>query len=404
MFARSLALIGVALSAPVVAAQSLLAISGPSANVVELSGPPSPMNCNFPDGPIASSFSYLTMPTCGAATPMPFETDPNDLAGDIACDREKDVTYITDGLIIGAYTAGGQLIETFAPPFAGFGQITGLGWDGTRRWLWITNLTSFAALEPAGNCMPIVRQAPLAPPAAFAFLGDISHDPAADLLWVCDAAGNVGSFPTLGAAAPVNFVNVAGALPGCGAGLALGVPLKGLAFDTGVAQPTFTVTDGGRLGRFAVAGAFGAGAATPTFAFPRTCWVSPVAGLVAGLAFTARPVGYGPSNGVVLDGIGQSTVPSAAFGLELDTIAVGTAWILWDLSAACPAPVLLGQPFLLGGLTGILGPLPIAGPTSIVAPLPAALPTGVEIMLQSYVVTAAGWTSSNGLSLMTAHP
>ncbi len=403
----ALTLLALAALAAAPSAQTVYGFMGANGTVIEMSGPPAGA-CGYPDGPIASSFVYVQPATC-AGNPVPgvFEVGPaNVIVGDVAVDRENDIVYVTDGSAIAAYKgSSGAMLEHFTAAGLGLSvPLTGLGFDAKTGWLWITDIDEFAAIEPDGSCVPLVRSLAMTPPLGLGNLGDIDMDPQTGELWVCDDIGQVARF-AVGAAVFTNLINVAGLGGVCGGGL--GPTLSGLCMDASENATVLAVTDGPRVVRFSVVGFGGTGAAPSSFAFPSSCWANPGAAPLQGLAYAAHAVTYGPG-ALSLDMTGQSVLPGAItlFG---QGGAAGAAWVLYDLGPACPPINLLGQQLVLAGGAsfGFFGPLPwVGGAAALTLPgaLPAspALPYDLSAFLQVYVLTGGGWTASNGVSFSTA--
>ena len=399
-------LLSLAALAAAPAAQTVYGVMGANSTVIEMSGPPAGA-CGYPDGPLASSFNYAQMPVC-AGNPVPgaFEVGPGNVqVGDVAVDRQKDIVYVTDGNSIASYdVASGLMLEHFTAVMLGLATpLTGLGFDATTGWLWITDQNDYAACEPDGTCNPIPRLFATAPPAGLGVLGDIDMDPQTGELWVCDDMGQVARF-AVGGAAFTALVNVAGAGAACGG---LGPVLSGLCMDASENATVLMATDGPRVARFAVLGFAGLGAPPTSFAFPSSCWPNPGLNPLQGLAYAAHAVTYGPGP-LALDVTGQSTLPGFVT-VRGQGGPAGMAWLLFDLAPACPPINLLGQQLLLplGAGWGFVGPLPWAGGAAALV-LPAALPAAgavpydLSVYLQVYRLAGGAWASTNGVSFSTA--
>jgi hypothetical protein len=405
----SLLLLSLAALAGAPRAQSVYGMTGPNCLVVEMTGP-SVGGCSYPDGPVASLFPYAQAAVCGAF-PAPVAFVPGmgigPFAGDIAVNRENGRVFVTDGLSIGVYNSTtGLLLGNFDAAAIGVAApLTGLGWDGTNGWLWVSNAFGYGALEPDGTCTPIAQLAFQASPLAAGFITDIDVDPATAEVWVCTNLGTVAHF-VAGAAAPTNVMPVAGALP-CGF---VGVPLLGLCIDTSSPPGTFVVTDGVTVARLSETGAATFGGPPMRFALPQACWPAPGGAPLLGLGWSGKPVSYGAGTGPVLEAIGHATVPSPGFALELSGAPAGLAAILYDLGVSCPAVPVGGAPGYLGftPLFGMIGPFAIGGNLMLPAALPgpAILPQGVTVHLQALVDGAGGGAldSSNALAFTTSLP
>jgi hypothetical protein len=399
-------LLALAALAAAPSAQTIYGVMGANATVIEMSGPPAGM-CAYPDGPIASSFNYAQAAICaGNPVPAAMEVGPGNVqVGDVAVDREKNIVYVNDNDSIAAYDAAtGMMLEHFTTAFLGLGvPLTGLGFDATTGWLWITDQNDYAACEPDGSCTPIVQLLATAPPAGLGVLGDIDMDPQTGELWVCDDMGQVARFP-VGGGAFTNLLNVAGAGAACGG---LGATLTGLCMDASENATVLAVTDGPRVARFSVVGFAAIGVPPSSFAFPSTCWPNPGNNPLQGLAYAAHAVTYGPGP-LVLDVEGQSTLPGF-ITLVGQGGPAGVAWLLFDFASVCPPINLLGQQLVLplGAGWGFIGPLPWAGGAAALT-LPGALPAAgvvpydLSLYLQAYMLSGGGWLASNGVSFTTA--
>ena len=405
----SLLLLSLAALAAAPRAQSVYGVTGPNCQVLEMTGP-SVGACSYPDGPVSSAFAYAQPAICAAmAAPVAFMPGaglPAMLAGDVAVNRDLDRVFVTDGMTIGVYKAStGVLLGNYTVGFLGLAPpLTGLGWDGTNGWLWVSDAFGYAALEPDGTCTPIPQVLFQPAPAGVGPISDIDIDPATGDVWVCDALGNVSHFAP-GAAAAANVIPVSGALP-CGF---LNVPLTGLCIDTSSPPGTFVVTDGMTVARLMETGAAAFGAGPTRFALPQACWPAPGAFPLLGLGWSARPVSYGAGTGPVLDSIGHATVPSASFAITLTNVPVGVAAIMYDFGASCPAVGVAGAPGYLafGPQFGLVGPFGVLNSLTLAAALPgpAILPQGVTVHVQALVVDAFGvMQSSNALAFTTSLP
>jgi hypothetical protein len=408
---RSLLVVSLlSLAAPAVAprAQSIVGVTGPSALVVDIAGP-AHGSCAYPDDALTAWEFYPQGIACSSSTfPLPFVpgVTTGALAGDVAVDRVKDRVYVTDGTAIGAYDATtGAMLANFTAASTGLATpFTGLGWDGERGWLWISNITSYAAVEPDGACLPILRVSATSKPIGLGLISDIDFDPHSGNLWICTDSGTVAYFPEGAILANDMFV-VAGP-QSCGELL---LPLTGLCLDTSGPHGSFVVTDGVRIVRLRKTGPGVLEDAPPLFALPESCWSVSLGERLMGLAWSARPVNYGEGEGLLLQAKGQATVPSPDFKLKISGAAAGLAAIFYDFGAACPPLALHGAPILLPLAPGwgLVGPFPIGGDLLLPAALPgpAILPDGVTIHLQAVAQGASGGTrTSNGLAFTTCRP
>lgn len=359
---------------------------------------------------------------CGIAPigPVP----PGSFWGDIADDPLTDTVYVTDGRVIGSFAGdppcGAGLCaayNTFIPPFAAMGPLTGMGCDASGAFtggpplLWITDGVMVAGIipPPAPACGPVTVVFPPCPiPGAGVIATDISWDPANGLLWMSFAAGFVQAFAVPGCAPATGPIAV-GACP-------MG-PLEGIAVDP--ATPNFTgatlsgyVTDGFTVAHIDL---FTGAPAAPTFYSPITC--NPTPAPINGLALSQHGVTYGASRvSATLDTFGQSSTPGPTFGLEVTGApSTGTAFLILNFNF--PGPGFLCPPLPGVGTKiwvdpsapGIVIALPPFGPacSPIPLPIPAATPPGLELFAQMVFIGTTGppaIDATNGIAATVALP
>jgi hypothetical protein len=372
--------------AAVPCAQTLFVLEGASAGVRELSGPPDPAFCAYPNGPTKSQFGT------GGAFPcaLPGVAPPGELVGDVAVHRAKDTVWATDGDRIAEYDRTGTPVQSFGAPAPLLsGPVLGLGFDGLAQTLWLTDgAVALELVPPAVTCgVPTVASGPvplpqLGPtPAAFT---DVDVDPATGTLWICDAAGNVGNVTRQGA--------LLAAFPATPGACGLQPPLTGLAVDAsaGAAAQLF-LTDGKRIA--AVDGLTG-GPASTTFAHPFACFPVP-AGAVSGLGFSARPVFYGTGGGVLpppeIGAVGEAVIPTTSLFVTLSAAQPGGLAVLpFSLAPLCPEIVVATVPILLFPQAFALFSQTVsaAGTAQVAIPIPPGTAPGIEAYFQWFVLGA----------------
>lgn len=400
-FCRSVLVVGVL--AGTSSAQSIYTVHGPLGRVFQHAGP-SAGACNYPFGPLASSFPFAV----GSCSPAPFSPPPS-LLGDIAVDRVNDHVYVTNGALVGVQTPAGIAVTSFPVSIPTMGGLTGMGFDGLGGLLWVTDGIQAAALQPpTTSCAaPSLVVPPFALPgvAVTGLYTDIDWDSASQSLLLCSANGFVASVLVGGAPGPHGLFPVApGSCP-------LPLPLTGIAVDAAAAPGS---------------GAFFVGSATMsayllpgdvpaplTFYRTATCATVPIP-FCSGLAFAARPISFGQGDGAgaptpFITSTGQSLSPSPGFAIQLFTASsFDLALLFHGVDAACPA-FELPPPVLLA-----LAPTPsliFAGVTSATGtatanlPLPSGMSPPQSHFFQWFVVSAEGEiTSSAGLEASIALP
>ncbi|MHC5209170.1 MAG: hypothetical protein ACYTG2_00450 [Planctomycetota bacterium] len=389
-------------------AQSLYTVDGPGGAFDEITGPPDPALCNYPNGPVIGSFPFLVGGPCPA--PAPFPPPPGALLGDIAIDTLTDTVYVTDGFVIGVYSAvNGVMTNSMPAPF--MGPLTGLGFDATGGILWMTDgfLILPAIPSPPGSCQPPAPLGlPYPPGPGVGFMTDIDWDQATGLTYVCDANGMIsGMLPGGGIVIPPYPA---------GAFCPLNLPLTGIAIDSasmGTPSPHLYVTDGFTIAYEPI---FKLGPPTPTFYTPFLCY--PVPGPpTQGLDFAARPIAYGNAtdpSGLLpptIGSAGQSVLPNPAFGISLNgAVPNSSAYLVVGVNPSCPALNFKGTNWYVNPFLTIIGPLfvPASGNLFVPAPLGPpgpAFPPSLSGFLQWMVQKPTGnWQATEGLELTLALP
>ncbi len=330
------------------------------------------------------------------------------LLGDIAVNDMANTVWVTDGLILGEYVPPGAAVRSFGLPPGTIipGALTGLGYGAGQ--LWITDGAFIAGIAPPpppgcpGAAAIITPPWPV--PAGFGFVTDVDFDPSTGTLWACTAAGLVGNLGIGGGL-------IAAFAP---AACALAAPLTGLACDH--ATPTFAgaplclyISNGAIVSYITPPGGPGpakfyvTGPCFPDLAAPSTGLSSSLHGITYGAGFDPM----GPPFPTFAS-VGQSTTPSAGFGLVLASAspAPGTVAALFvDLKALCPAIPFKGNP-LYCLPTLLVGPLPVVGGGLFLpAALPPALPVGASVYAQWVIKKGGGgFQVSNGLEFTFGLP
>jgi hypothetical protein len=398
----SLSLLGIAVLAGIAGAQSLYEAEAFGAMTwVEFTGPPA--GCGYPNGPILASFPYIQAAPCFAINPIPAGT----IFGDITDNMITDRVYVTDGKSVAEYVATTGVQTNVMPVAGAFGTapLTGLGYDGAKNVLWISDGFTIFGVTPSapGSCLPPVMVIP-----PFAHVGpglctDVAWVPSLGIVVACDGAGFVTGYT------PAGVVSIA---PYFAAGAcALAAPLFGIAADTATGcpagGPVISISNGVGVARIFL---FGGGAAPPTFYQTAGCSVVPVP-FSEGLAYAARPLHYGAGSGPTITSTGQSCLPSPTFSIGVTGANPGgQAFLLVGLTPQCPPLTLVGQPLLLFPISSINGPFPVGagGSFTLPAPLPAPggpVPCGLTVFAQWFVKgPGPGWKSSDGLEFSFALP
>lgn len=367
---RATRLLAVLAATGVAHAQTLLTYDGGGATVLETTGPPAA--CAYPTGPILGAFPTPSPPApCPGAGATPFGP-----FGSLTHDSILDIVYVTDGVVIASYKAGGGFIDSFVPPPLP-GLVNGITVDAAAGILFYTDGTFIQGIlpPPAPGCLgpvPIVFPAfpsPMGPGLFVAPLSDIAFEPATASLYAVDGAGMVGSIAIGGGPGPFPFypIGVSGCIPP-------GSFLSGIAVDSAMpGSGIHYVTDGVTIGRFGPGGF----PVAPTFYSPMVCWPNP-GPPTNGLAFADHALLYGAPGGPVATtagSIGTTYAGNPAFALTVTGPPVsGLGLLFWGAGGpACPAIPLGGGALLhvLPALT-LLATVPI--PPSGSAILPAAIP------------------------------
>ena len=371
-------------------AQTLYGIDGnppgPTPIVWEFTGPPDPMFCLYPNGPIVSSFPTVGGVICPGLTPFPWPFD-----GDVAVDPLADTVYAADPAVIAYYTSGGAFIDSFVSPIF----VAGMGIDSFGPLIWITDGVTYGAVVPP----PV--PACLGPPAPFVigpfplpkgpgfFAGsvlDLDWDPSTGSLWGCDTAGIVGNFipgpaPTPG---PFGFFPVApGPCP------ALTPMLTGIAVDTTMpGAGVFYVTDGMEVAYLMAIPFAPPMLAPPTFYTTTSCTPTLTPPLT-GLDFAGHGITYGaPTSilppGPVMGSTGHTYVGNPAFGVSVTWTPGALAALLFGGGGpACPAVGVGVMGYILSPyITVSTMIIPFSGTASLVLPIPPVLAAGTTVDLQ----------------------
>lgn len=389
-------------------AQTLYLVDGPVGNFDEITGPPDPLLCNYPNGPVVSSWPFLLPGPC--PPPVPFPPPPGSVDGDVAVDTLTDTVYVTDGQMIGVYSAvTGAMINSMPNVF--MGPLTGLGFDATGGILWMTD--GFVILpaipSPPGSCAPpLPLGLPYPPGPGVGFMTDIDWDQTTGLTFVCDANGMIAAMLPGGGIV----------IPPYAAGqfCPLNLPLTGIAIDSasvGSPTPHLYVTDGFTVSYEPI---FKLGPPTPTFYSPSLCYAVPGAP-TQGLDFAARPILYGKAtdpSGLVPPAIGaagQSVLPNPAFGISLTgAVPNGSAYLVVGVVPSCPALNFKGNNWYVDPFLTIIGPLvvPASGNLFVPAPLgppgPAYPPSLSGFMQWLVKKPLGGWQATEGMELTLAIP
>jgi hypothetical protein len=378
----------VVLAPPQAGAQTLYTLT-PGGGISESAGPPGGA-CAYPNGSSLGGFATTLPHPC--ATVGPFTMGP---LGDVAIDKVTDTLWATDGTLVTGYSLTTITVSSsFLLPAGAIlpGPLTGMGFGAGL--LWITDGAFVAGVIPPAfpgcGMLPAVVAPPFPVPAPLVPLADLDFDPATGTLWTCSGAGGlVGNVLVGGAIGP------GGVFPGI-VPCALSPVLTGIAVDTTrpgfLGMPTtLYVTDGIKVSAIAPGGV----SAPPSFHAPAACWAA--TGFPAvGLAFALHGVTYG--TGTDPGGVsppltftfGQSTIPSATFGLGFigaDPTPGTSAALFVAFAPLCPSLTGLGGNSIYALPTLLIGPLPVVGGALT---LPAALPPtpfiGVPIYAQWIVV------------------
>jgi len=373
---------------------------------VELQTPPLGP-CAYPGkGPMLGSFPTSVdfgCPLPGAVTPAAVPL------GDVAFDKVTDTVWVTDGLVIGNYTATGAPLSGFDLPvgFALPGPVTGMGFDPLAGELWITDGTMATCLVPPrapGCTQPVIAMAPFPLPIGAAAT-DIEWDPFTASLWVCDTGGMITNVLPGGTLGPM------GAFPAAGTGCVLALPLQGLAVDTTVAS-TLYVTDGFLMSRVRVSAPGIPVAAPATFYAPVSCYIAGGPPL-NGLAFTGHGINFAEglddagAQAPRIGSIGNAYLGNPVFCIKLTGSVPGSLAFCFYSSgqALCPPSTLFGLPALLLPPRR-LGVALIDGDGSATLGVPVgSIPIGTPIWLQWLAVTPLPSTQvSDGLAITIGLP
>jgi hypothetical protein len=406
-FRRALPLaLAACLSASISSAQSLFGIAS-NGDMLQFNGPKDPA-CNYPSGPLLGQYGYALNFFCPHPGVLPAAPS---LLGDVALDRGNDELYITDGTSIARTQSFGTIVAGFDAviPGSGLGALTGLGWDATSGWLWVTDGPQAAAyLTPADPGCPVgasIVVGPFALPlGAGALATDIDWDPQTNSLWVCDNQGIVTNVLPNGALGSFGAFNASATSP-CG----LGTVLHGLAVDTGAPAGTVYVTDGVKVAYMSALG--GGGPATPTFYSPGPC--NPALAPYKGLAWSASGTLYGTaSNGFfpILGASEPSIVPNPDYSIIVAGAKKNTfCGLVWSVAPLCPfVPLGNGKLYVLLLSNSVLSVklVPDTGLVTFPLPIPPSVPIGQSLYFQglTFDPTNSNISSSPGLEIRTSFP
>jgi hypothetical protein len=399
-----------ALVAPAVG-QSLYTVDGPGGVFDEITGPPDPALCNYPNGPVISSFPFNVGAPC--ITPATFAPPPGSLLGDIAVDTVKDEVYVTDGNVIGVYKASNGAWLNSMPAFPLQG-LTGLGFDSVAGILWMTDGTLISGVVPSppGSCAPGGPVTPVFPsPFGMGILTDVAWQSGLNLLFVCDSNGLVAAMTAVGAPAVAPWL--AGKFcPG------ITPPLTGIAFDDGGAgsltgATQLYITDGFTIGLEPV---MGIGIPAPSFYTTAVCTNVP-GPPTQGLAFAARPITYGQGtdpSGLTpptIGAAGQSVTPNPGFALTLaGSVPNSSAYLVVGTAAACPKLTFKLNDWYVNPFLVTFGPFNVDAAGAVFVPAPLgppgpAWPPSLSSYLQWMVKKPDGtWQATEGLELTLCFP
>jgi len=333
-----LSLAVLAIAAPPTLGQTLYGMD-PALTVMEFAGPPDPLNCLYPNGPIVSAFP-APVPGFPCNDPVGLISP---LAGDVAVDRINDTVWAADDFHITEYTPQGVPLNGFNPPTP-MTPVMGLGFDALARTLWVSNGVLIAEVMPPANCVTtpaVIVSGPWPVPPPLNLVTDVSVDPLTGTLWVCDIQGQVLNLTKFGA--PIGpVINPAIA---CGLG-----PLLGIAVDTATpnllgSPQALYVTDGFMV---AYVDAMTGFLAPTTFYTPHPC--VPLPAPTVGLAYSSHGITYGTTpDPPAITMVGQA-IPGGNIAVTLNGATAGSdVYVLLNHNGfafpgfLCP-PAILGFP------------------------------------------------------------
>ncbi|MEM7306752.1 MAG: hypothetical protein AAF682_08780 [Planctomycetota bacterium] len=394
-------------------AQTLYVLDGPAAIVREASGPPAGP-CGYPDGAVFSEFPT----TGGFACPLPGRAQPQDLFGDVAVDRFNDVIWVTDGFRVASYQGDddpvlgvllGTPLNSFDPSLVLTEPILGMGFDGQKGTLWLTD--GQQAVEVRPPVIPCNPPAIVTAPFLLPQLGgpsnkitDIDWDPLTLSLWTCSESGFVGNvLPGV----PVGSIGPLGvylAVPGlCN----LELPLTGVSVDASspVAGSVF-VSDAQRVANLVPGGQL----APDTFAKPSKCYPVP-SGSSSGVGYSSRPVTYGVGGSAAgtqppkMGSVGQAVIGSSKLSITVDGAPGGAiAFLPFSLDPLCPALSILMAPLIITppGIGLFTTAINAVGSGSIALPIPPTTPLGLEYHYQWFITGGSGGPSPDGPPILSS--
>ena len=383
-------------------AQTLIGVYGSpgSANGAELWEFHGPVKLCAPD--CAVQFEFPAAPpgsTCPGVPSFPFN-----FRGDVAHDLRNDVHYITDGTVVGRYTADGQQIDQL-PSASG---LTGLGFDSANQLMWYTDGVHFDVMPAppfttCGALVPVIPS-PTIPLSSVAgpVATDIEWDPSTGSLAVCFDNGTIRSYDPGGGPGPFPPVNI-GALP-------WPCPLSSL-FLTGLSIDT-TQPGVGAVTVVNEANEFFSVELATSFPQPgvlhnsQPCWQATcLPAPLSGLAQTLHSIRHGNPSGaapfVSLRTVGNSHVFASTFTAEINGLPGDTYASFYSFGGpACPGipsgtlEIFMQPAFILFGV----GTLPATGQVNLtLPPLPNA--PGAFIEMQALGVSGPALSAARHFTI-----
>ena len=324
------------IAAPGTSAQTLYGMD-PGLLVVELTGPPDPGNCLYPNGPMVSTF-----PAPVPGFPCNYPVGLGHLrAGDVAVDRVKDTVWAADDFHIAEYTPQGAPLNGFNSP-GPMTPVMGLGFDAQAKTLWVSNGSLIAEIMPPVNCMTtpaFIVSGPWPVPFPLSLVTDVSVDPLTGTLWVCDVQGQVLNLTKFG----MPLGPVINPALSCGLG-----PLLGIAVDTATpnllgSPQALYVTDGFMV---AYVDAMTGFPAPPTFYTPNPCFV--ISPPTVGLAYSSHGITFGMTPDPPTITTAGQAIPGGNIALTLSGATAGSDVYLLMNHNGFAFPGFLCPPAILG--------------------------------------------------------
>lgn len=375
---------------------------------------PAAGTCSLPPGPLLGEWSYATGGFCVAGVPL-----GSGFAGDMTMDRVNDVLWICDGAVIEERATFGSQQNALA--LGGFltNPITGVAFDATTGWTWVTDGTDYTAFTPGPDISPTnpcsngplfqVGITPL-PIAAGATATAMDYDAVTDTLVVCDDQGFVTRFSKAGAA--LNSFDAVGTST-CN----LSAPLKAVAVDAAAPSGHLYVSDGAEVAYMNFGGSPVTSLYTPTSCFtPQGATLATPTPLAA-MAMAATPMSFGNASfGIdpIIGVNGQSIVPNPNFQLVLaglfGTLNTGDIAVLGVSNGSiCPPITALGAPINIDlDVSIILSTTTLGDPAYVEhpAPIPGTLGIGGQLYFQWGVInpTTLVTLTTKGLAVTTSMP